>query len=324
MQLRILSALDVRTALPMSEAIEAARDAFTQIALGQSDIPLRVALKSLHGSLLCMPGHLTRDPALALKVVSIFPNNPAMGLPYISGLVLVFDTQTGQPRTLLDGATLTALRTGAATGLATDLLARPQSRIVVLFGAGAQAYDQVAGVRAVRPISEVRIRSLDGRHSEALAERLRAEGLEAHSVQDSKAALRGADIVLCATTSRTPLFADADVPDGAHINAIGAYTPEMQEVPPETVTRARVVVDDKESALAEAGDLLKPLAEGRVGPEIFETALGDVVLGRVAGRRSVEEITLFKSVGLAAQDVAAAARALERAEEEDIGTVVEI
>jgi len=308
----------------MPAAIEAARDAFTQLALGQAEIPLRVALPSPHGSLLCMPGYLAGLPALALKVVSIFPNNPEIGWPYISGLALVFDAQTGLPRALLDGATLTALRTGAATGLATDLLARPDSRIVALFGAGAQAYDQVAGVRAARPITEVRIRSLDRRHSKALAERLRAEGLNARSVEEPAEALRGADIALCATTSRTPLFADADVPDGIHMNAIGAYTPEMQEVPPETVARARVVVDDKEAALAEAGDLLKPLADGRVGPDVFETTLGDVLLGRASGRYSPTEITLFKSVGLAAQDVAAAARALARAEAEGLGTVVDL
>ena|SRR5579871_300157 len=324
MFLRILSGPALRAALPMPAAIEAARDAFTQRALGQADAPLRLALSSPQGSLLCMPGYLAGTPALALKVVAIFPQNPSLGLPMISGLAVLFDAQTGQPRAVLDGGTLTALRTGAATGLATDLLARPESRVAALFGAGAQAYDQIAGVRAVRPIGQVRLRSLDPRRSESLAERLRAEGLDARRVEGAPLALQGADIVLCATTSRAPLFANADVPDGAHINAIGAYTPEMQEVPPETVARARVVVDDREAALAEAGDLLKPLAEGVVGSDVFETSLGDLILGRAIGRRAAGEITLFKSVGLAAQDVAAAAHALQRAEAEGIGTVVEL
>lgn len=324
MPIRILSAADVRAALPMPAAIESAREAFTQMALEQADLPLRTPLRTANGVTLFMPGHLKESGGLAFKAVSVYPGNAASGLPVITGVVLVLDAVTGMPRALLDGGTLTAIRTGAASGLATDLLARPESRVVALFGAGGQAYDQVAAVRAVRPITEARILSRQGRSGAALAERLRQEGLDAHAMTDATEALRGADIVLCATNSTVPLFRDADIAPGTHINAIGAYTPEMQEVPPETVVRARVIVDDMAAAHAEAGDLLQPLAAGLIAPSHFEMTLGAVTLGRVPGRRSAEEITLFKSVGVAAQDVAAAARALAHAEATGLGVVVEL
>lgn len=324
MHLRILSATDVRAALPMPAAIEAMREAFAQLARGQAELPLRTAVHTPAGVTLFMPGYLSGSGDLAQKIVSIYPDNQSRGLPVINGLVIVLDPTTGLPRAILDGGTLTAVRTGATSGLATDLLARPESRVLALFGAGGQAYDQVAAVRAVRPIEEVRVVSARGERSVALAQRLQREGVAARSVRDPAEAIDGADVIACATTSREPLFRDEDVPDGTHINAIGAFTPEMQEVPPGTVARARVVIDQLEAALAEAGDLLKPLAAGLIEQRHVETTLGEVVLGQARGRHSPDEITLFKSVGLAAQDVAAASRALARAEAEGAGTLVEV
>lgn len=269
-----------------------------------------------------MPGYLAGSGALAQKIVSIYSGNTAVGLPVINGLVVVLDSATGLPRAILDGGTITAIRTGAAAGLATDLLARPESRVLALFGAGGQAYDQVAAVRAVRPIEEVRIVSAHGVRCVALAERLCSEGLSARSVRDPAEAVRGADIISCATDSRAPLFRDEDVAPGTHVNLVGAFTPEMQEAPPETVARARIVIDQLDAALAEAGDLLKPLSTGLIDQKHIETTLGEVLLGRAVGRNSPDEITLFKSVGLAAQDVAAAASCLSAAEAHNLGTVV--
>ncbi|HBY94502.1 MAG TPA: ornithine cyclodeaminase [Chloroflexi bacterium] len=324
MQLRVLSADHVRAALPMPAAIEAMREAFAQLAQGQAEVPLRTPVRTPAGVTLFMPGYLAGSSALAQKIVSIYPGNQSLGLPSLNGLVIVLDPATGFPRAILDGGTLTAIRTGAASGLATDLLARPESSVLALFGAGGQAYDQVTGVRAVRPLQEVRIVSAHGERCVVLAERLQREGLAARSVRDPGEAVRGAAIIACATTSHRPLFRDEDVAPGTHINAVGAFTPEMQEVPPSTVARASVVIDQLEAALAEAGDLLKPLAAGLIEQGHFETTLGEVVLGQAPGRRSPEEITLFKSVGLAAQDVAAASRALARAEAEDLGVVVTV
>ncbi len=322
MPLRILTAADVRAALPMPAAIAAMRVAFTELARGTAHIPLRTALPTPTGVSLFMPGYLGESRGLAQKIVSIYANNPARGLPVITGLVLVLDPDSGQPLALLDGAALTAIRTAAAPALATDLLARPDSRVLALFGAGGQAYDQVQGILAVRPLADVRIVSQQGRRCVELAARLQAEGVPARSVRDPAAAVRGADIITCATTSLAPLFDDADLAPGAHLNLVGAYTPQMQEAPPATVARAYVVIDQLEAALAEAGDLLKPLAAGLIDPAHFAVTLGDLLLGRAPARTSPDQITLFKSVGVAAQDVAAAAVALDRAAAAGLGVVV--
>lgn len=323
MKLRILSAADVRAAPPMTAAIEAMRLAFGELAGGTAHAPLRTPLRTPAGVTLFMPGFLAESGALAQKIVSIYVDNPARGLPVINGLVVVLDPTSGLPLALLDGGALTSIRTAAAPGLATDLLARPDARVLALFGAGGMAYDQVQAMLAVREIAEVRIVSKSGRSCAQLAERLRAEGANARSMGAAEA-VPGADIISCATDSSAPLFDDADVSPGTHINLVGAYTPQMQEAPPATVVRARVVIDQMEAALAEAGDLLKPLAAGLIEQSHISTTLGELVLGSAPARQSVDQITLFKSVGLAAQDVAAAAVALERAEREGLGTVVEL
>ncbi|NOX62316.1 MAG: ornithine cyclodeaminase [Chloroflexi bacterium] len=322
MKLRILSANDVRAALPIEQAIEAMRVAFREIASGGAHIPLRTSLRTGAGVTLFMPGYLETSGGLAQKIVSVYNENPSRGLPAISGLVIVLDPRTGSPLAVLEGGALTAIRTGAAAGLATDLLARPNSHVLAQFGAGGMAYDHVAAVVAVRPIEEVRIVSRSGQSCKRLAQRLRAEGINAFSVQDAAEAVREADIITCVTPAGQALFRDEDVKSGAHINLMGAYTPDMQEAPAETVARAHVFIDQLEAALAEAGDLLKPLAEGRIERSHFQRTLGDLLLGRVPGRSSNEEITLFKSVGLAAQDVAAAARALTYAEAKGLGEIV--
>lgn len=324
MPLRILSAADLRRVLPMTAAIAAMRTAFAEVAAGTAQVPLRTALSTPHGLSLFMPGYLAQSRGLAQKVVSVYNGNPAQGLPAITGLVIVLDPVTGLPRGLMDGGTLTAIRTGAAAGLATELLARPESHILALFGAGGMAYDQVWAVAAVRPLTEIRIVSRHGESARRLAARLQEEGLPAQAVADPAAAVRGADIVSCITPSRTPLFADADIAPGTHLNLSGAYTPEMVEAPAATIVRSRIFVDQVEACMAEAGDLLQPLAAGLITADHFRTTLGDVILGRAAGRRTATEITVFKSVGLAAQDVAAACLALARAEAEGIGTLVEL
>lgn len=324
MQLRILSAAAVRAALPMPAAIAAMRLAFAELAEGTAQVPLRTTLHTPAGVSLFMPGYLGQSRGLAQKIVSIYGDNPGRGLPLINGVVIVLDAETGAPRAVLDGGALTAIRTGAAAGLATDLLARPDSRVHAMLGAGGQAYDQVQAVLAVRDIEEVRIVSRGGRSCQVLATRLCEEGVPARSVRDPAAAVHGADIITCATDSRTPLFPDGAVGKGAHLNLVGAYTPDMQEAPAATVARAYVVVDQLEAALAEAGDLLKPLRAGLIEQAHFSTTLGDLVLDRAPARSSPGQITLFKSVGLAAQDIAAAAAALAQAEDEGLGARIEL
>jgi alanine dehydrogenase len=285
--MRYLNAVATRKALSMSDAVEAMVHAFS----GDAEAPLR----SMVGPSLVMPGRL--DDLIAIKVVSSVPGNPA-------GMVLVLDGE-GSPLGLVDGPTLTAIRTGAVSGLATQLLARENARTLAMLGAGAMSFDQVEAVRAVRPIDQVLVWSRHIENAEALAERVGGE-----AVADPDEAVRRSDVVSCATPATAPLFAEESVQPGTHVNAVGAFTPEMAEIPADLLDRAYVVVDDVEAARAEAGDLIQADREPN-------TTLRELLAGRspVVG----EDVTVFKSVGVAAQDVAAAGRALANAEGEGIG-----
>ena len=328
MRLRLLSADDVRRSLPMADAIQAMKDAFRQFSSGQAEVPLRSRLEVAEsgGVALFMPAYLRGTRDLAVKAVSVFPGNPGRGLPTIHALVIVFDPETGVPAGLIEGATLTALRTGAASGAATDLLATVEAGSVAIFGSGAQAGTQLEAVCAVRPVERVWIFSLDPPGAEAMANeaRRRMPNVEIRLALDADQAAAGADVICTATTSFTPVFPDGVLRPGAHINAIGAFTPAMQEIDPATVARARVFVDSRQAALAEAGDLIQPIRHGLIKEDWIQAELGEVVAGSRPGRIRPEEITLFKSVGLAVQDAVAAGAILRRAEAEGLGQVIEL
>jgi len=320
--IRILTREDVREALPMGRAIEAVKDAFSQLSAGQADVPLRTSLDvpRHNGVTLFMPAYLSDDDAMALKIVSVFDDNPGKGLPLIHALVVVVNAETGAPEAVMDGTYLTALRTGAASGGATDVLARQDTHVAAIFGAGAQGRTQLEAVCAVRPIEMAWIYDVDQEQAKRFAaEMSESLTLPVQVAQTPAQAIRRADVVCTATTSSSPVFDDAHVQPGTHINAIGAYTPQMQEIPPATVLRAKVVIDHHEAALAEAGDLLIPLEQGLMTTEHIHAELGEIVAGVRAGRETAEEITLFKSVGVAVQDVAATRAALEAAREADLG-----
>ena len=285
-----LSGEETRAALSMRDAIDSMRQAFT----GESETPLR----SLLGGSLVMPGRL--DDSIAVKVVSVVPGNPA-------GLVMVFGGD-GSPLGVVDGPTLTSIRTGAVCGLASSLLADESASTLAMLGAGAMAFDQVEAVKAVRPIDRVLVWSRSFEKASSLAERVGGEPV--HSADE---AVQEAEVVSCATPATQPLFVSGSVKDGAHVNAVGAFTPEMVELPGELVRSAFVVVDDIEAAAAEAGDLIQA---GRK-PDTTLRWLLSRSEALDAGRT-----TVFKSVGVAAQDVAAGVRALEVAAEGGIGTVL--
>ncbi|MBS3784535.1 MAG: hypothetical protein KGY78_08825, partial [Anaerolineae bacterium] len=292
---------------------------------GEADVPLRTSLDvpQHNGVTLFMPAYLADDDAMAMKIVSVFNDNPDKGLPLIHAVVIVVDAETGAPDAVLDGTYLTALRTGAASGAATDVLARQDVRVAAIFGAGAQGRTQLEAVCAIRPIDQAWIYDIDREQARIAAEELSELLNLSVEVADTPAcAASRADVICTATTSSSPVLSDADVRPGTHINAIGAYTPDMQEIPPETILRAKVVIDHHEAALAEAGDLLIPIGEGVITVDHIHAELGEVITGGKAGRETAEEITLFKSVGVAVQDVAAAAAALKAAREMDLGTEV--
>lgn len=322
----ILRATDVPRALPMAEAIEAVKRAYQALSAGEAEVPLRLSLPvaPYEGVSLFMPAyvHTSQEEALAVKVVSVFPHNVERGLPLIHAAVLVLEANSGRPLALLEGGALTAIRTGAASGAATDVLARPDSRVLAVFGAGAQGRTQIEAVCTVRPIERVWLFDLDRARAEALAAEVVGQGPVPQDVRvaaSPREAVAEADVICTATTSRRPVFADEDLKPGVHINGIGAYTPEMAEVPPETVARALVVVDARQAALAEAGDLIQPLRAGRITEAHIHAELGEILLGRKPGRTSPEQITFFKSVGVAVQDVLTARVALRNALEEGLG-----
>jgi len=326
----ILSAEEVRAALPMAEAVRAVRWAFEAAATGAAVAPARIHVnlpRSANVSLF-MPAYVPRDPngivpeCLIVKAVSVFPNNPVKGLPTVLGAALLLDTETGACFALLDAAELTAIRTGAGAGVATDLLARPDSRTLAVFGTGAQALTQVEGVCAVRPIETVWVVGRDRSRGEQFLLKLAARQVGPADLRftlDSREALRRADILCTATTATDALFDPALVRNGTHINAVGAFKPSMQEIPIETVARSRLFVDNLSGALSEAGDILQAIEAGAIDSTHIAGEIGEVVAGRMVGRQSPEEITLYKSVGMAAQDAAAGAVAAARAMEQGIG-----
>ena len=327
MELRILNAEEVRTALPMAEAIAGMKDAYGQLASGKATVPLRtqVDVPAHQGVSLFMPAYLPGREALAVKVVSVFPGNVSEGLPTIHGVVLALDAHSGRPLALLEGATLTAIRTGAASGAATDLLARAEAETVAIFGSGVQARTQLEAVCTVRKIQRVRVYSLDREGARRFAAEMIGQGPvpDLIMIADSpETAVRDADIVCTATTSSSPVFPGHLLAPGTHVNAIGAFRPDMQEVDIETIRRSLVVVDSREAVLAEAGDLIIPIEAGEIEESHIHAELGEIVNGTRPGRQNTDEITYFKSVGIAVQDAVAATIALHNAQERQLGTLV--
>jgi len=325
----VLNAADVRKALPMNEAIEAMKSAFAALSNGTAVVPLRTRLPIPNSEALSlfMPAYVQSmdEQALAIKVVSLFPDNPARGLAYIQAAVLVFDPETGQTLALLEGSSLTAIRTGAAGGAAIDLLARKDSKVAAIFGAGAQGRTQLEAACTARTIETALIFDAEKKRAEAFAEEIRGKSpipRDIRVAQTAREAIENADIICTATTSAEPVFDDEDLKPGTHISAVGAYTPETQEVPAETLQRARIFVDSRSAALAEAGDLLQPIRAGLFDESHICGELGEVVLGKIPGRQSEAEITCFKSVGIAVQDALAAQVALNNARKMNIGKEV--
>ncbi|MCG8347957.1 MAG: ornithine cyclodeaminase [Chloroflexales bacterium] len=327
--MRILSANDVHQAAPMAAAIDAVAAAFARLSNSQATVPLRTRIDTpAHDATsLFMPAYLAGQeeattPALGVKVVSIFPHNVSRyQLPSIHALVVLINPETGQPIAVLDGTYLTALRTGAASGAATRLMARPDARVLALFGAGAQARTQALAVCTVRSIERILIVNRTEQHADQLRALLSADGIQADVciAPSSAIALAEADVVCCATSTPKPLFDDANVRPGTHINGVGSYTPHMAEVPANTVARARLVVDQRAAAWEEAGDLIQARSAGLIDEHHVVAELGEVVAGNVPARTNAQEITFFKSVGNAVQDLAVGQLALKQALAHDIG-----
>lgn len=328
----VLARHDVEQLLTMPDAIAAVEEGFRQLALGNVTMPQRLAttVQPHNGIHLAMPAFVGGAGAeagtLTIKIVTVYGDNPTRyDEPTIQGVVLLHDARTGRPLALMDAEHLTAMRTGAASGVATRYLARPDAASVLVFGAGAQAGTQLLAVAAVRPVRHVTVVALNPDGGQGFADRMAAQlGVPVVPAREVQSAVANADIICTATTSTTPLFDGAWLAPGTHVNAIGAYMRTMRELDTTTIQRARVFVDGRQAAQTEAGDIVIPIAEGAITFDHMAGELGGVVTGQVQGRTSPDEITVFKSVGMAVQDAVAAARVYARARERGMGQAIHL
>jgi ornithine cyclodeaminase/alanine dehydrogenase len=324
----LLSRADVASVLTMEDCLAAVEKAFATLARGGVDMPQRAAIpvKEHGGLFLGMPAYIGGDDeALGLKVVTVYPKNPQKGLPTIFGTLLLCDPATGKAVAIMDAGYLTAVRTGAASGVATKYLARNDASVCTIFGAGGQARQQLEAVHRVRPLSHISVIDPVAATRDAFVAAV-AEGLGVETVAagNVEAAVRAADIVITASSSQQPVFDGDWLKPGAHVNNIGSHSPGARELDTKTVIRSKFVADLKEANLAEAGDILIPIAEGAVTEGHIFASLGEIVIGQKPGRENDEEITVFKSCGLAIQDVATAKAVFAAAKVAGVGVEVEL
>jgi ornithine cyclodeaminase len=312
----------------MEDAIESNREAFVIQSRGGADVPVRINFNVTETDITSfMPAFIKGFPQAGIKIVSTFPENAARGIPVVSATLLLTDPATGEVSALIDGTELTRLRTGAVSGLATKLFANENAEAGALFGTGGQAPSQLEAMLTVRHFKEVRIFDLDPSRIEAFIERTSdiAERFNVSLVKtdSSDAAVDGADVITTVTTSANPVFDGQKVKEGAHINAVGGFLPHKRELDEYIVNRAdRIFVDNREAVMAEAGEFLIPMAEGKFSEESIAGEIGDVLRGNVEGRRSPDEITLMKTVGFATLDIVIGYKIFQKALAEGVGTTI--
>ncbi len=317
-----LNADQVRACLPMTDCIDAMRSAFIALSDGSAFVPPRIHMTIGDcDTALFMPVYLADQAQFAVKVVAVNAGNKERGLPLIHGLVLVHNATTGKPLAIMNGSSLTTIRTGAASGLATDLLARQNSRVAAIFGAGIQGRTQLEAVCTVRPIENAYIFDTNPNQvAQFIAEMKPQLGI---TIRQGKTTDIGkADIICTATTSHTPVFDAAHISPGTHINGVGSYLPHMQELPDQLLADARLYTDSIAVSIAETGDFKIPLEQGLISIDDI-TEIGLLAAGQVSGRTSADERTVFKSVGNAVQDLSAAGLVIERARELGVGAELE-
>lgn len=325
--MRVLTHAQVLRLLPMGACIALMEAALAAASRGETLLPLRsvMPLPAGHGVLAWMPAHAGALGALGAKVISVFPGNAARGLDAHQGAVLLFDPDDGRLLAVVDASSITGIRTAAVSALATRLLARSDAVTLAVLGSGVQARAHLEALTLVRPFERVRVWSRSTAHAGAFARwATERSGLEVTACRSAAEAVRGADVVCTVTSSRSPVLEGAWLEPGTHVNAVGASQPDARELDSAAVARARLFTDRRESLERESADYRVPWSEGLLGEEPNVTELGEVAAGLAPGRTSTEEITLFESLGLAIEDLAAARYVLERAEHEGLGTVVEL
>ncbi len=327
MALLIIGQADVARLLPMDECIRLVEKALAALARGQAVQPLRnlMAVPETSGLLGTMPGYLASPRALGVKLVSVYPDNAALGLESHQGVVALFDADTGTPLAIMDAHEITAIRTAAASAVATRALAREDAASLAILGCGVQARTHLEAMACVRPLARVVVwgRSADKARAFAEAESARS-GLAVEVAESAEAAVAGADILCTVTGSPEPVVRGGWLREGVHINAVGTATPTTRELDTEAVVRSRLYVDHRESALAQAGEFVLARDEGAIDESHILGEIGEVLVGRAPGRESAADITLFKSLGIVAEDLAAAHHVYAGAREQGLGTEVEL
>jgi ornithine cyclodeaminase len=326
MSLRILNAAQVRRLMPMDACIAAARQAMALTSDGQAVQPIRTKMDVPGGKGLLgmMPGAIAEPARLGIKVVSVFPGNFGTALASHQGAMLLFDPENGTPLAMLDAGAVTAIRTGAASGVATDVLANPDAHSLGVYGYGEQAESHIEAVRRVRPVRTVRVWGRDPARAEAFAARMAHEtGLSVEARADPAALAAECELICTTTAAAEPFFKGAWLRPGQHLNVVGSSVPTTAEVDVATILGARVFADFKDSALALGGDIRRAIAAGIPADRFLAGEVGEVILGRLDGRTGADDITLFKSLGMVSEDLTAAWAAYQAAEAEGVGAVVD-
>lgn len=323
----LLEQKDILRLLDMAELIPALEKAQVEYSQGKALPPMRFGVKTppYPGSLDLMPGYLEESDALGVKVLSLRRDNPRLGLPLIHATLLLHDPLTGRLLALMEAASLTAARTAAVSGVATKYLARAEAFTLAVVGTGRQARTHLWAMATVRPIQQVRAYNLHPEGGAAFKREVEDRfGLPVQVVSSAREAIRGADIVVLSTTAVEPILRGDWLEEGMHINSIASATPQVRELDSEAIRRSKVVVDSREAALHEAGDLLIPMAEGVITADHIYAEVGEIASGAKPGRTGDREVTLYKSLGLALQDVAAAKLLYQKALESGVGREVDL
>lgn len=318
----LLNRADLQKVLDVSSVIEAVERGFADFSAGRIVMPVRTAVRVQDppGVMLVMPCAMTESKALGTKIVSVFPQNPTRGLPTIPALYVLLEYETGMPLAVMDAGFITGLRTAAASAVATKYLAREDAKTLGIFGTGVQGLYHALAIPAVRKVERILVRGSSPEKSQAFADQLKGQ-VDAEIVAGlSMEEVAGADIVVTGTTQVTPLFAGSLLAPGAHVNNVGSHSMTTREMDTESIVRSTVVVDSYDACWAESGDVMIPIEEGAITRAHVVAELGEVVLGKKPARQNADELTLFKSNGLAFQDAVTAALALERANAAGVGT----
>lgn len=332
MDITILRKNDIEEVFSMKNAIRASKDALEIYSKGQSDVPLRTVLdvNNQDAESIYMPGYAEGARALGIKIVSVFPNNSKKGLNTVPATMILVDEETGEVSSIMDGTYLTQLRTGAVAGAATDILARKNSKIFGIIGTGGQAPSQIEAVLSVRDIEIVKIYNRKFKKAEEFAKDMTKRFSEDYNVKIVAAktpeeTVKDADIITTVTTAKTPVFNGEHIKKGAHINAVGSFKPDMQEIDELTLTSAdKVYVDTKDGVLNESGDFIIPIKNNKFKEGEIRGELGEVISKKVVGRENDDEITLFDTTGSGILDIVTARRIYENARSKESGQIIEL